>query len=193
YLLSDPVLEEPVRCAAADLAKARFARGALAPRGLMYYPAMPPREPDWQRAIPAAIRKTVRVMLYTPLPIIGVSGIERVARAFERLPAAADPVACKRYIGHLIRMQEEIGTGGAGFRFLYAAFLEEAAPLAARPALADLAGELVAIGDDWREFALATARMIRDRDPLEPKRLAALLRKQAARERTFFTALGKAI
>ncbi|MDR2626264.1 MAG: BtrH N-terminal domain-containing protein, partial [Zoogloeaceae bacterium] len=39
YLLSDPVLEEPVRCAAADLAKARFARGALAPRGLMYYPA----------------------------------------------------------------------------------------------------------------------------------------------------------
>ncbi|MDR3159487.1 MAG: BtrH N-terminal domain-containing protein [Zoogloeaceae bacterium] len=193
YLLSDPVLEDPVRCAAADLAKARFARGALAPKGLIYYPATPPCEPDWKQAVPAAIKKTVRMMLHTPLPIIGVSGIERVARAFERQPAAADPVACKRYIGHLVRMQEEIGTGGAGFRFMYAAFLEEAAPLAARPALADLAGELVGVGDGWREFALATARMIRGRDPLEPKRLAALLREQAAREKAFFAALGKAV
>ncbi|MDR1063738.1 MAG: BtrH N-terminal domain-containing protein [Azoarcus sp.] len=193
YLLSDPVLEDPVRCAPADLAKARFAKGALAPKGLIYYPATPPREPDWRRAIPASIKKTVRMMLFTPLPIIGVRGIERLARAFDRLPGVADPQASKRYIGHLVRMQEEIGTGGAGFRFMYAAFLEEAAPLAARPALADLAAELVGIGDGWREFALATARMIRDRDPLDPKRLAGLLRGQGAREKAFFAALGKAV
>ncbi|MDR3213589.1 MAG: BtrH N-terminal domain-containing protein [Azoarcus sp.] len=192
YLLSDPVLEAPVRCASADLAKARFARGVLAPKGLIYYPASPPREPDWKKALPAAIKKTVRIMIHTPLPIIGVRGIERVARAFERLPVA-DPAAAKRYIGHLVRMQEEIGTGGGGFRFMYAAFLEEAAPLAGRPALAELAAELVDIGDGWREFALATARMIRDRDPLEPGRLAALLRAQAGREKTFFAALGKAV
>ncbi|MDR1661968.1 MAG: BtrH N-terminal domain-containing protein [Azoarcus sp.] len=191
YLLSDPVLEDPVRCAAADLIKARFAQGALAPKGLIYYPATPPREPDWKQAIPAAIKKTVRTMLHIPLPLIGVRGIERVARAFERLPAAADPLACKRYIGHLVRMQEEIGTGGAGFRFMYAAFLEEAAPLAARPALAELAAELIDIGDGWREFALSTARMIRDREPLEPQRLAAMLSTQAAREKAFFIALGK--
>ncbi|MDR2259574.1 MAG: BtrH N-terminal domain-containing protein, partial [Azoarcus sp.] len=193
YLLSDPVLENPVRCPAADLAKARFAKGVLAPKGLIYYPATPPREPDWKRVLPGAIRKTVRIMIHAPLPFIGIKGIERVARAFERLPGAADPQASKRYIGHLIRMQEEIGTGGAGFRFMYAAFLEEAAPLAACPALADLAAELVGIGDGWREFALATALMIRDRDPLDPGRLAALLREQAAREKTFFAALGKAV
>ncbi|MDR2032555.1 MAG: BtrH N-terminal domain-containing protein [Azoarcus sp.] len=193
YLLSDPVLENPVRCAPADLAKARFARGTLAPKGLIYYPATPPSEPDWKRALPAAIKKTVRIMVHTPLPIIGVKGIERVARAFERLPGAADPQASKRYIGHLIRMQEEIGTGGAGFRFMYAAFLEEAAPLAACPALADLSAELVGIGDGWREFARVSALMIRDREPLDPRWLAALLREQAAREKTFFTALGKAV
>ena len=193
YLLSDPVLEEPVRCASADLAKARFARGLLAPKGLLYYPANAPQEPVWEQALPAAIKKTTRNMLRTPLPFIGVRGINRVARAFECLPAATDPQAAKLYIGHLIRMQEEIGTGGGGFRFMYAAFLEEAATRMARPALAELAAQLVEIGDLWREFALATARMIRDRDPLDPAHLATLLRAQAAREKTFFTSLDQAV
>ena len=31
------------------------------------------------------------------------------------------------YLAQMIRMQEEIGTGGGGFRFIYGAFLEEAA------------------------------------------------------------------
>jgi hypothetical protein len=193
YLLSDPVLEEPVRCPPADLAKARFARGVLAPKGLIYYPETAPREPDWGKVIPAAIKKTVRIMLHTPLPLIGVKGIGWVARAFQRLPVATDREASKRYMGHLVRMQEEIGTGGGGFRFMYAAFLEEAANLTHRPAFTELAGELTEIGDYWREFALATARMIRDRDPLDAGRLANLLRAQAEREKAFFTALGKAV
>ncbi|MDR0702113.1 MAG: BtrH N-terminal domain-containing protein [Azoarcus sp.] len=193
YLVSDPVLETAVRCPAADLARARFARGALAPKGLLYYPANPPREPEWKTAIPAAVRKTARIMLHTPFPLIGVKGMRWLARAIGRLPAAADAQAAKRYIGHLVRMQEEIGTGGGGFRFMYAAFLEEAAPLAQRPALAALAAELVDIGDGWREFALAAARMIRDRDPLDPARLAQRLHAQAAREQTFFAALADAV
>ena len=192
YLLSDPVLEEPVRCAPADLAKARFARGLLAPKGLLYYPANAPQEPAWEQAIPAALKKTSRIMLRIPLPFIGAKGISWVARAFERLPAAADPQAAKLTIGHLVRMQEEIGTGGGGFRFMYAAFLEEAATLINRPALTELAAQLVEIGDLWREFALAAARMIRDRDPLDPGHLATLLRAQATREKTFFTSLDKA-
>jgi hypothetical protein len=193
YLLSDPVMEEPVQCAPADLAKARFARGVLAPKGLIYYPESMPHAPDWKKVIPAAIKKTVRIMLHTPIPLIGVRGIEWVARAFQRLPVARDPQASKLYMGHLVRMQEEIGTGGGGFRFMYAAFLEEAASLTGHPALTELAGELTEIGDYWREFALASARMIRDRDPLDAGRLAELLRAQAAREKAFFSALGKAV
>ncbi|MCL2589775.1 MAG: BtrH N-terminal domain-containing protein [Betaproteobacteria bacterium] len=193
YLLSDPVLEGPTRCAPADLAKARFARGLLAPKGLLYYPDSAPQEPAWERVVPAAIKKTARTMLHAPLPFVGVRGIARIARAFGRLPAAADPQAAKLYIGHLIRMQEEIGTGGGGFRFMYAAFLEEAATLVALPVLAELAAQMVEIGDLWREFALAAARMIRDRDPLNPNHLAALLHAQAAREKTFFAMLGKAV
>ncbi|MDR1854187.1 MAG: BtrH N-terminal domain-containing protein [Azoarcus sp.] len=192
YLVSDPVLEDPQRCAPVDMAKARFARGALAPKGLIYYPAGMPSEPDWERAARAAIRKTTRIMLRTPLPLIGVRGIEWLARAVERLPTAADTARAKQYVGHIVRMQEEIGTGGGGFRYMYAAFLEEVAPLCKRPALVGLGAELVDIGDRWREFALATARMIRDRDPLDVRRLASLLRALATRERVFFVALDKA-
>ena len=44
YLISDPVFEEAVRCDRASLMKARFAKGALAARGLMYYPEHVPAD-----------------------------------------------------------------------------------------------------------------------------------------------------
>lgn len=37
YLISDPVIDQAVRCARADLQRARFAKGALAPKGRMYF------------------------------------------------------------------------------------------------------------------------------------------------------------
>lgn len=186
YLLSDPVAETPVACAPADLQRARFAKGVLAPKGLLYYPVGKPRTPDWQAVLPAAIKKTTRIMLDTPLPIIGVRGIRWLAKAIERLDAVKDPARTKLFIGQVVRMQEEIGTGGGGFRFIYASFLQEAADLLKRPALGELAEQLIDIGDEWREFALATARMIRDRDPLQPPKLADKLRAIADREQAFF-------
>jgi hypothetical protein len=89
-------------------------------------------------------------------------------------------------------MQEEIGTGGGGFRFIYASFLQEAAELLARPALNELSEALIDIGDEWREFALSTARMIRDREPLVPSALADKLRLIADREQAFFRDLRRA-
>ncbi|MDQ7988226.1 MAG: BtrH N-terminal domain-containing protein [Candidatus Dactylopiibacterium sp.] len=190
YLISDPVAEDPQRCAAADLARARFARGVLAPRGLLYYPAHAPRaEIDPTRLAPA-IRKTARNLL-APLPLIGVRGMRTLAARIARL----DPRDARSspFIGHLVRMQEEIGTGGAGFRFLYAAFLQEADARLPGQGLAGFAAELMEIGDAWRDFALAAARMVKGRDALDPPAIAALLRAQAAREETFFRALLRAV
>jgi hypothetical protein len=193
YQLSDPVAETVVSCPAADLQRARFAKGALAPKGLIYYPLDQPKTPDWQRVLPAAMKKTTRIMLDTPLPIIGVRGIRRLARAIEGLNAADEAARSKLFIGQVVRMQEEIGTGGGGFRFIYAAFLQEAADLLARPRFNELAENLIDIGDEWREFALATARMIRDRDPLNPAALGDKLRRIADREQAFFRDLRRAV
>lgn len=192
YLLSDPVAETTVSCAPADLQRARFAKGALAPKGLLYYPIGTPQTPDWQKVLPAAIKKTTRIMLDAPLPIIGVRGIRWLAKAIEKLDAGSGAAHSKLFIGQVVRMQEEIGTGGGGFRFIYASFLQEAADLLNRPALGELAEQLIDIGDEWREFALATARMIRDRDPLQPPKLAAKLRAVADREQAFFRDLRSA-
>jgi Domain of unknown function (DUF4872) len=95
-------------------------------------------------------------------------------------------------VGHIVRMQEEIGTGGAGFRFMYAAFLQELAAATGYAALEALAQRLVAIGDRWQEFAIACARMIKRRDPLDPPALGARLRELAADEQSFFRDLNDA-
>jgi hypothetical protein len=56
-------------------------------------------------------------------------------------------------------MQEEIGTGGAGFRFMYAAFLQEAADITGIKAFSEAAHMMGETGDKWREFAVSGARM----------------------------------
>ena len=188
YVISDPVFEEPVRCPKSDLTKARFAKGLMAPKGRIYYTRSKVQEPNWNKILPAAIRKTCRTML-APVPFAGSKGIRSLARAVAKLDATGEGAHARQFLGQMVRMQEEIGTGGGGFRFIYAAFLQEAADLLQRPALAEKADELVTIGDEWREIALAAAMMIRQRQPLEPARIAAMLKIQADREESFFRSL----
>jgi hypothetical protein len=192
YLISDPVAETAVRCARKDLAKARFAKGVLAPKGLLYYATQAPQAPDLARLGKRALARTARIMLHTPLPLIGVRGINMLARRVEKLSLADGGESARMYAGNIVRMQEEIGTGGGGFRFLYAAFLQELAAATGYRALDGLAARLVEIGDRWREFALAAARMIRGRDALAPPALAARLRALAADEKQFFRSLDAA-
>jgi hypothetical protein len=186
YLISDPVMEDPQRCDAESLRKARFSTGLMAPKGLLYYPEEIGQKSVTPEAVLRAIRKTVRGML-GPVPIVGVRGMRLLARRVARLDPA-DKLSLN-YVGHIVRMQEEIGTGGAGFRFLYAAFLQEAAEIAGRPELKVLAERLNEIGDGWREFALKAVRMIKGREVFDPAALSALLLALAAREEQFFRQL----
>ncbi|RZL64760.1 MAG: DUF4872 domain-containing protein [Variovorax sp.] len=190
YLISDPVFETPMRCASADLARARFAKGVLAPKGLMYYPQTIARKTVDAAAVRRAIRKNVRTML-APIPIVGVRGMRMLAKKLERLPVGDAHTV--DYIGHLVRMQEEIGTGGAGFRFIYAAFLQEASQLPGLASLSTMSDRLTVIGDGWRAFALKAARMVKGREPVDPGVLAERLRAQAAEEEAFFRDLKRAV
>ena len=192
YLISDPVFEHPVECDAESLAKARFVRGALAPRGLLYYPTEMPASVDLAPAIRKSINFTTGMMLYTPLPIIGIRGIRHVARKIGKLNPA-DEKRNKLLLGHIVRMQEEIGTGGAGFRFLYAAFLQEASRVAGLPALSDCARELTGAGDRWRTFALTCARIVKGREPINYQLLAGILDECASLESDVYRKLRGAI
>jgi hypothetical protein len=192
YLISDPVIDTPVECEAEALKKARFTRGVMAPRGLLYYPESIPAHVDLPRAIRKAIRFTTGMMLNTPLPILGVRGIRTVSRKIRRLNSG-NTQRNKLLLGHIVRMQEEIGTGGAGFRFLYAAFLKESAPLLRKPALAAIANELTSVGDEWRRFALHAAKMCKERIPMDYALLADELLQCAHREAAVYRELRAAV
>jgi len=70
-----------------------------------------------------------------------------------RLPEKRDPEFTRRLSDTSCACRRRSGLG-SGFRFLYAAFLQEAAVLLGKPALQDLSLQLTTIGDEWREFAL---------------------------------------
>ena len=162
YLISDPVFEQPVRCAVEDLQKARFAKGALAAKGLMYWLDDVPLEQDWSKLIRQSVLSTTRILDGMPLPWIGVRGIQHLAKQIDKL----DPAQSKYnrlYLTHIVRMQEEIGTGGAGFRFMYASFLQEAGEKLGDSNLQEASALLTTIGDNWRQFASACVRASRNK------------------------------
>ncbi len=191
YLISDPVFDRPVRCDRASLRKARFTRGPLAPRGLLYTIEQVPESLDLARQVQRAIRFTARMNgRFNPVPFAGVRGMRRVARHIDRLEHG-DRHQARLFLGHIVRMQEEIGTGGGGFRYLYAAFLQEAGERLGQTELQALGETLIAIGDAWREFALLAARIIKQRGEQSFPAVSQALRKVADRELAFYDRLGR--
>jgi hypothetical protein len=189
YQVSDPVFSHVVDISAADLQKARFAKGALAPKGMMYYLETFPQQIDLEKLIPKAIRFTAKAnSRRNPLPISGPHGIYRVAKRIEKL-RDDDPRYARLFLGHIVRMQEEIGTGGGGFRFMYAAFLQEAAELLGLHELKEMAREMMVIGDEWREFALLAARVNKQRGERNFPEIAGKLRSIADHEEALYAEL----
>ena len=194
YLISDPVMENVTTLTHAELNKVRFAKGAFAPRGQMYYPIQIPENVDLKKAIIKGIKNTCRDML-APVPIIGVRGIRLVARKIKKWPAKHGTKKANHYLAQIVRMQEEIGTGGGGFRFIYAAFLQEAAVILENNKLKELAAEMTSIGDLWRDFAVNASRIYKNRSTQEDvyNTVADELLAIADKEEAFFKKLKLAI
>lgn len=152
YLISDPIMETVTELSTADLERVRFTQGALAPKGQLYYPKNVAAVSDSliAKAIVKGIKHAAWFMTETPVPILGVNGIKYTAGKIKRW---RDELGLRRagaYLAQFVRMQEEIGTGGAGFRFVYAAFLQQAHHYIAKDELPEISKQFTAIGDAWR-------------------------------------------
>jgi hypothetical protein len=164
FRISDPAISEnTLECSADELEKARFARGPLEPRGLMYYPLRVDPRPDLRKACLTGMLDSCNQMLKIPIPLFGVKGIRYLAKKIMQWPNTLGYVEACRQLAHVVRLQEEMGSGGAGFRFLFAAFLQEASELFGSPELRKLSMEMTDIGDRWREFAVVSVRIIKQR------------------------------
>ncbi len=192
YLISDPVFAGPVRCAAEDLARARFASGALAPRGKMYTLTRVPQHLDRGPHIIKAIDSVCRTMVASRFPLIGIRGIRLLANRVERWPKRLGEDRAALHLGHVVRMQEEIGTGGGGFRFMYAAFLQESAEVLGDDFLRDCSATLTEAGDRWRHFAVMAARVCKKRPRPDDTytAMATQIRQCASLEENVFRQLG---
>ncbi|PXX29184.1 BtrH N-terminal domain-containing protein [Arenibacter sp. ARW7G5Y1] len=196
YLISDPVMETVTSLTEKELEKVRFAKGAFAPKGHIYYPTSFPKKLQLEKAIVKGIKHTCRDML-APVPVVGVKGIRKIAKLIRKWPKAKGVKVANHYLGQIVRMQEEIGTGGGGFRYIYAAFLQEAGKLLTNDQLLELSKEMTLIGDQWRDFAVEASRIYKNRSNSvavdQYDHVASLLEDIANKEEVFFKKLKKAI
>jgi hypothetical protein len=195
YLISDPVMENLESLSYDELMRVRWARGMFQPRGHMYYPVIIPDKIDLAPAIIQGIQKNCRDMLTIPVPFFGIKGIRYVSREMKKWPEKLGDQKAALYLGQLIRMQEEIGTGGAGFRFIYAAFLQEAAKILNNNRLQQLSQSMTECGDRWRDLAMMGGRIIKKRNNEHESypAMSAILSEIADREQILFSELKKAI
>ena len=86
-------------------------------------------------------------------------------------------------------MQEEIGTGGAGFRYLYAYFLEQAANICQKPKYKQASEHMTEIGDMWRQFAGLCVKQCKKPSMEGYKMIADYLREIADKEQLIWQTL----
>lgn len=165
YLISDPIMETITTMTSYELERVRFARGPLAPHGQLYFP----REKrvvtneQMKQAIITGIKRNVRHMLYAPGNIAGISGIRYTARKIKKWRDRLGLEKSRSYLAQLVRMQEEIGTGGGGFRFIYAAFLQQAHTYFPVDELMDISKQFTKAGDMWRDAAIQASGIYKGR------------------------------
>jgi hypothetical protein len=196
YLISDSYSPDLALLPGKTLEKARFVKGPLSPRGLMFYPLHVPAEIDFPSAVRKGIKDAAFNMLRIPIPFLGVRGIRRFAKKLVDWPKHARDT---EHLSHQLMMinviLEERGTGGGGFRFLYASFLQKASEILDNPELADMAEAMMNNGDRWRELSLFAARLGKRLDvgPERLRELSEMLMGRADEEERLFTQLRKMV
>jgi hypothetical protein len=165
YLISDPVMEAATSLSSYELERVRFAKGALAPKGQLYYPKenMVVTTEQMKNAIRTGIKRNVRDMLHIPGSIAGVSGIKYIGKKIKKWRDKLGLHDAGLYLAQLVRMQEEIGTGGGGFRYIYGAFLQQAHAYHPNDDLLEISKTFTRAGDMWRNAAIQSAGIYKGR------------------------------
>lgn len=165
YLISDPVMDTPTKLTSYELERVRFAKGTLAPKGQLYYAESKTEITDDQirKAIINGIKRNTFMMLGIPGPFAGVKGIKYLAGKIRNWRDKLGVQKAGSYLAQLVRMQEEIGTGGGGFRYIYAAFLQEAHAYTRNDELLEISKIFTQSGDLWRTAAVHAAGIYKGR------------------------------
>jgi hypothetical protein len=194
YHVSDTVMEFPQVISYDDLVRVRYAKGPFAPEGKMYWiHGKIDKEVDLRPAIAQAIKKTVKEMIGIPFPLIGVKGIRWMARDMKKWPKKHGNEKASFYLGQVLRMAEDFGTGGAGFRYIYGSFLKEAGEMYNHAEILEAADLMGKTANKWREFTYTGARNCKNRSKPEEDygKLGDMMLEIAASEEMVYRKLEK--
>ena len=199
YSVLDPVITQKVSISSELLRKVRFAKGGTyPPMGQMYWITDVPKQlPDLKPMILKSIHKTCWFMVSQPdfIPWAGANGIIYLSRRIRKWEQTMGARRAKQNLVQVIRMLEEIGTGGAGFRFVYGAFLQEASEKTGLNVLNDYSVRITEIGDLWRQFAYKASRIYKKRagETCTYEELGDLLQTIGEKEKAFFKELDQEV
>jgi hypothetical protein len=196
YMVSDSYYKEPSKLDKSRMLTARFAGGMMAPAGTMFYVKDIPGEIDLVKPIIKGIKRASFNMTRLPIPFLGVKGIRKFAENLNKWPVIArdmDDLADR--VMKINIFLEDQGTGGGGFRYMYATFLQQAASIVKDDRLKSMSKEMMEIGDKWRNISYFAAKMSKSRDlgPDRFKELSMLVSAQADEEQKFFNDLYKLV
>ena len=167
YHVSDTVMETPQIISYDDLVQVRYSKGAFAPKGKMYWINSINPNPDFKTAIRKGIKRTVYDMIKIPFPLVGVKGIRWMAGDLKKWPTKFGNDKASFYLGQILRMAEDFGTGGAGYRYIYGSFLKEAGTMLNNDDLLETSDMMGKTANQWREFTYIGARNCKDRSKPE--------------------------
>jgi hypothetical protein len=192
YIVSDPLFDTTERVKYEDMQKARFAKGPNAPCGFIFYPLHVPETINYKNAIKKSVKRVVTMMLQPMFPYYGILGIKTFARAIRKLNNHPDKKFLRNFMGHIIIFQEEQGTGGGAFRYMYAAFLKEVYDMLLIPELLGASKKIVAAGDKWRLAAASCGKFIQGKtDTVDLNKTAQLYLECAMEEKEAYLLLKK--
>ncbi len=196
YLISDSYHPKKALLDKTTFTKARFVGGHMAPKGFLFYPVTIPENIDFEKAIRKGIKKAAHDMTRLPVPFIGIKGIRKFAKKVTGWPELARDID---HLSHEIMkinvLLEDQGTGGAGFRFLYATFLQQASQKLNDPQLETMSKRMMEIGDNWRNISYFAAKIGKNRDLGKERlnELSGMINDMADREEAFFSELYKMV
>lgn len=164
YLISDPIVETPIRMHADVLKRARYVKGAKDnPKGKMYWlSSVDNQQLPIEYAIKEGLTLTYKRMLNPFFPFGGVKGIKRLAKKLKTYPQKKSPEYVNTHLTNMIRHQEIVGSGGSGYRKQFAAFLEEAAAITNNRGMAEISEQIKEeLSPAWRDYSISMARCAR--------------------------------
>ena len=153
FYVTDTERPDPVAVSFADMRKARLIRNAIFDlRGNLFAPANLTLPPD----LPAVLRKAIihnsRMLTDASTHAMGIGALEKM---LDELPGWSDFTDWQWTARFAYQVIEKRGTGGGGFRLMYADFLEEAADFVPEIASLGLVPMMREAALTWQDLAAA--------------------------------------